>query len=320
MAFRKPAAKKVGIKVLAWGRKGVGKSRFLLTFPSIAAIDAEAGLAFYEGKPVGKNLLLVSNTQSFKELEDDLEDVREQYEELGIKTFAIDSETKVYENIQETVMTVEEKRAKRSGRDVDDTNLSQRSWGRIKHVSKKMQNLKIDLSGQGVNIVSIAQHDDVKEKKGDQFVVVGGKPVMAKGAEYDYDLVLYLYTEQDKKGKTHYFARVDKDRTDTYKVGSVIENPSYELWQDEVENKSKTETLNTSFAEEQEGSKKRYDEEIALDEKSLAERIEMLVPTLSDEDKDAFKAALVENKITKFTGLTAKKQEVLESIYKDFSK
>lgn len=320
MAFRKPEAHKVGIKVLIWGKKGVGKSRFLLTFPSIAVIDAETGLAFYEGKDIGKNLKLVSNTQSFKELEDDMDTIREDHKELGIETFAIDSETKVYENIQETVMAVEEKRARRNSRDIDDTNLSQRSWGRIKYVSKKLQNLKIDLSGAGINLVSVAQYDDVKEKKGDQFVVVGGKPVMAKNAEHDYDLVLYMYTEKDSRGKVQYKARVDKDRTDTYKEGDIIESPTYDLWKNEVENLSKNKALNTTFAKEQDDVKDEYAKELDNEEKSIGERLKDLVLKSDDATKEEIKEALSKAKIAKFEGLTAKKQAELEEIYKKFSK
>lgn len=319
MGFRKPESRKVGIKVLVWGQKGVGKSRFLLTFPSIAAIDAEAGLAFYEGKDVGKNLKLISNTQSFKELEDDMDTIREEHEELGIRTIGIDSETKIYENIQETVMAVEEKRARRNSRDVDDTNLSQRSWGRIKYVSKKLQNLKIDLSSKGINIVSIAQYDDIKEKKGDQFVVVGGKPVMAKNAEHDYDLVLYMFTEKDSRGKVKYKARVDKDRTDTFKEGDIIESPTYELWKDEIENKNKSKALNTSFAQEQDEVKSEYERELDEDEKSIGLRLKELLEKLNDEEVAELKQELKTVGIKKFDGLTAKQQEKLEEIYKKFS-
>ena len=322
MAFRKPESKKVGIKVLVWGKKGSGKSRFLLTFPSIAAIDAEAGLAFYEGKEVGKNLVLVSNTQSFKELEDDMDTIGEEHEELKVKTLGIDSETKIYENIQETVMTVEEKRARAAGRDVDDTNLSQRSWGRIKHVGKKLQNLKIDLSSKGVNVVSIAQHDDVKEKKGDQFVVTGGKAVMAKGADYDYDVVLYLYTETDRKGNVKYLGRVDKDRTDTFKAGHIIENPTYDLWKDEVENKDKKKALDTGFAKEQETSKDKYENAIKEDESSMQEKITKLIADMNSngdkENKVKFMESIKKAKITKFEGLTAKQQENLKVIYDEY--
>lgn len=320
MALRKPGAKKLGVKVLAWGKKGSGKSLFLLSFPKVAAIDAEAGLAFYEGTKRGKNLVFVSNTQSFKELEDDIDTIAEDYDEMGIGTLGIDSETKVYENIQETVMTVEEKRARKKGRDTDDTNLSTRSWGRIKYVSKKMQNLKIDLSSRGVNVVSVAQHDDVKEKQGDQFVIVGGKPVMAKGAEYDYDIVLYFFTEEDEKGNTKFFAKVQKDRTETFKVGAVIENASYDMWAKRIEMNDDKETLSTNFVKGAEESKELYDSDVDEDEKTWKEKMVALVTKSDIETKAEIKAALASAKLAKFEGLTAKQQEKLEAIYEKFNK
>lgn len=68
----------------------------MLSFPKIAVtIDAEVGMSFYEGKPKGKNIVLVSNTQSFKDFEEDLDDIAENYEEYGVKTFGLDSATKV---------------------------------------------------------------------------------------------------------------------------------------------------------------------------------------------------------------------------------
>ena len=230
MAFRKPGEIRLGGKFLSYGRKATSKTTFLLSFPKIAAIDAEAGMSFYEGKPKGKNIVLVSNTQSFKDFEEDLDDIAENYEEYGVKTFGLDSATKVKENLEETIMTIDEKREKKKGKSADETNLSIRSRGRIKYVNKKLQNLKIDLSTRGVNIVDIAQAKEIKEKQGDQFVTVGWEPDMQKGADHDYDVVLYHYTEPDGKGGVKFLARVDKDRLEVFKVGTIIENPSYEMW------------------------------------------------------------------------------------------
>ncbi len=129
MAFRKPAKKKIGLKVLIYGTYGTGKTIFGLSFPNVALIDSENGATFYENNPqFNKNLRLVDNFQSFKELEDTIDDLKDNHEEYGIETLVIDSETKIYENLKEVVMNVEEKRARRKGGDEDDTNLSVRSW------------------------------------------------------------------------------------------------------------------------------------------------------------------------------------------------
>lgn len=320
MGFRKPGTKKLGGKFLIYGKKGTSKTTFLLSFPKIAAIDAEAGMSFYEGTDKGKNLVLVSNTQSFKEFEDDLDEISENYEEEGIETFGLDSTTKVKENLEETIMTIDEKRERKKGKSVDETNLSIRSRGRIKYVSKKLQNLKIDLSTRGVNIVDVAQAKEIKEKQGDQFVTVGFEPDMQKNADHDYDVVLRTYTEPNSKGKLVYKAVVEKDRLGMFDAGDVIENPTYDMWKEVLEKHKKGDKLSTSFVSETEETKERYEEEADLDEKSWKEKIQLLVSSLSDEKKKEMMTALKEDKITSFEGLTPNKQAKLEKIYDQFKK
>ncbi|HFI0463256.1 TPA: AAA family ATPase [Streptococcus suis] len=318
MAFRSPKEAKLGAKVLVYGTTGSGKSRFMLGFPSIAAIDSEAGLSFYEGNESAKNLLLVSNTQSFKELEDDLDTIREDYEKLGVKTFAVDSVTKIRENLEETIMTFDERRERAKGKDIDETNLSIRSRGRIKYVSKKLQNLKIDLSSRGVNIVDVAQSKEVKEKKGDQFILVGYEPDMQKGSTYDYDIILFFYTKEDAEGNTHYYAKVEKDRTEVTKKGQIIENPSYDIWQTKLEDLSNKEALNTKFSDDIQTSKVAYEDEVEEENKSLVDRIKELMPNLTTEQKTEFKKRLKEEGFTDLKNLDKlplpKKESLLEII------
>ena len=222
MAFRKPATKKLGIKVLSLGKEGTGKTVFALSFPRIASIDGEAGQSFYENTEYGQNLVFVDNTQSYQELEEDIDYIEEEYEAQDIQTLVIDSETKVFNNLEETLMTIEEKKAKKKGVDANDSNLSIRSRGRIKYIAKRLQNLKIDLSSKGVNVVSIAQAKDVQVKQGDSWVVTGVIPDMVKGSAFDYDLVLEHYSEIDAQGNVKYKAKVVKDRTNVFKKGDII--------------------------------------------------------------------------------------------------
>ena len=81
MSFRKARATKIGGKFLSYGESGSGKSTFQLTFPKVACIDSETGIAHYEGKDIelnnGKtynNLVMVDNTSDLDELESDLDD------------------------------------------------------------------------------------------------------------------------------------------------------------------------------------------------------------------------------------------------------
>lgn len=231
--FRKPTERKVGLKVLVTGNTGSGKSVFGLSFPNTYALDSEAGLARYEGNEIGKNLLGIANTQSFKELENGIKEINKMVKskDHGIGTLLIDSESKFYQNLQETCMTIEENKARKNGRDIMDANLSMRSWGKIRQISTKLQNMKIDLSTKGINVVSIAQVEDVKEKQGDNFVKIGEKPVANKNIEYDYDIIVNLFTEESN-GLIVYKGEIKKDRTGKTKVGDILENPSYDVWED----------------------------------------------------------------------------------------
>lgn len=233
--FKKVQETKSGIKVLAYGTTGVGKTVFSLSFPESCAVDSEDGMAFYKGKY--PNLKYVLNSTSADEVEEALEEIEDELSD-EIKTFILDSETKIYENMQHSALNIAEKRARQKGQSVEDSNISQREWGKIKLVNKRIQSTKIMLASKGINIVSIAQQKDIKEKKGDNYVTVGYAPDCAKGFEYDFDVVIRLFTEKDKEGQEVYKAEVYKDRTQTYKKGDIIINPTYENWREVVEGKA----------------------------------------------------------------------------------
>lgn len=320
MAFRKPGTKRIGGKFLSYGIKATGKTTFLLSFPGIAAIDTEAGMSFYENTEKGKNLVIIGNSQSFKELEEDIDDIGENFKEYNIQTFGIDSATKIKENLEETIMVIDEKRERKKGKSVDETNLSIRSRGRIKYVAKRLQNLKIDLSTKGVHIVDISQAKAIKEKQGDQYITVGWEPDMPKGADHDYDVVLRHFTSTNVKGETIYKAEVEKDRLEIFKKGDIIENPSYEMWREKIELRKDAEALNTSFSSQINTDKEKYEEEADLEEKTMKEKITILVSSLDDQKKEEFKVALKDHKITSFENLPPAKQSKLQEIYNEFSK
>lgn len=222
--FKKVEEVKSALKVLVFGSTGVGKTLFALSFPDIVAIDSEAGMTHYRNKY--KSLKYILESTSAVDVEEALDEIEDMDD---IKTFVLDSETKIYENMQHSALALAEKRARKKGQDVEDSNISQREWGKIRLLNKKMQSSKTMLSSKGVNIVSVAQEKELKEKKGENWVVVGYAPDTAKGFEYDYDIVVRLYTQETKDG-TKYFAKVIKDRTQTYKKNDVIENPSFNNW------------------------------------------------------------------------------------------
>ncbi|PEA25870.1 hypothetical protein CN984_11920 [Bacillus cereus] len=271
--FRKPSAKKLGLKVLAIGEKGVGKSVFSLSFPRVYAIDGETGMAFYESHPrFGQNLLGIVNTQDFNELQEAIDELMDMgAEEVG--TLSIDSETKIYENLTDASLQVEEKKARKNGKDVNDSSVSMRGYGRIKAISTRLQNLKIDLSAKGINVISIAQIDDIKQKIGEQFIKVGEKPVMKKNSEYDYDVVIKLFTEDDSEGNPIYKGVILKDRTGVTKVNQIVENPSYETWRLFLESRDGADTIKSNLAKDSAKSQKALEEEDAEAEKTVVDKL-----------------------------------------------
>lgn len=234
MSILKPVEEqqKSGLKILFFGATGTGKTLSGLTFPKIASIDTEDGQVFYMKHPVyGKNLVSRGVTNSVKEVEEVLDELEDNLDMF--QTLLIDSETKLYENLQHVMLDIAEDRARANRRSADAEGLSVKEWGKIKQVTKRIQNMKITLASKGINVISIAQESDIKEKKGDNFVVVGHKPDVAKGIEFDYDIIVRFFTtEEYEKGVkvTKYRAEVVKDRTQTYQKGDIIDNATFENW------------------------------------------------------------------------------------------
>lgn len=286
--FKKVEETKTALKVLGFGATSSGKTLFGLSFPEVCAIDSENGMAFYKNESNLKYILETTSAIETEEALDELEDMND------IKTFIVDSETKIYENMQHSALELAEKRARKKGQSVDDANISQREWGKIKLINKRIQSTKITLASKGINIVSIAQEKEIKEKQGDNWVVVGHAPDTAKGLEYDYDIVLRFYTEENKKeGIVKYYAEVKKDRTRKYKKGDIIENPSFKNWEDVYDSSvSKKESV-VDFKKDIEKDEKATESEIENAEKLVSE-FKSLISSLDDDKKDMAKGKIKE--------------------------
>ena len=261
MGFRKSKAAKIGGKFLIYGESGTSKSTTAITFPNIAAIDSETGLGFYEGQDIKlnngntyNNIKLIDSTSDLDTLEEHLDNFSSGgMDKEGIETLVIDSETKFYNAMQIGCQEVEERRARRQGKSVDDANLSIRSWGRIKMINMRLQQAKIDLSSRGWHIVSVAQGEHKYEGEGDKRKSIGIFPQMHKSVGFDYDVILQTYTEL-KDGEMRYYAKVIKDRTSVFRVGEIIENPCYDYWKEYFDSRGKLKTSATSYKQDIETS------------------------------------------------------------------
>lgn len=277
--LRKPNSRKKGLKMLVYGQSGTGKTVLGLSFPKIVAVDSEDGYAWYEGTDRAKNIVGILDTQSFEDLSNLLDDLEDSIDEFD--TLIVDSETKIHENIQEALIEVEESRALRKGKDVLDANLSIRSYGKIKQLESRLQNLKVKLASQGINIVSIAQaQDEMKDMGNSKRIKIGEKPNMAKNAQFDYDVVLRLFVKDGK-----YMGIVEKDRTETYERGAEIENPSYANWAKRLTaDDNKGNVIVKDFGKDKEKSKVAY-EETVVSEMPFKDQVADYVSKLDGQDK-----------------------------------
>ena len=280
MAFRKSAANKTGGKFLVYGATGTGKSLFGLTFPNSIAIDSEAGLAHYEGVPVSlnngntyNNLKFVDTTSDLDTLEEDLEDFVDIAEENKCQTLIVDSESKIYAGLQVAANEVEEKRARRKGKDANDVNISVLSWGRIKLINMRLQQTKIDLSSKGYHIVSVAQEQEIKDEDGKK--ILGYKPDCYKTLPYDYDIVCRFFNKKESDG-IHYYAEIIKDRTNVTKVGDIVENPCYDIWKEYFDSRSGLIVSETSYKRDMATSTESMEDKAEKSEELAAEFKEVL--------------------------------------------
>jgi hypothetical protein len=233
----------VGGKVLVFGGQGTGKSTFAGTFPNINLVDTEDGNTYYlENNP---NILGVMRTTSASEVQETLDELNDEEILKEFDTIAVDSGTKLYENMQAAAYEIVERRARkqlRKGKDVDteDLNLAVRDWGHIKRWNQQLKTAYIMFSSLGKWVVEIAHQKDIyDDPKSEDKKKIGEAPDLAKNAEYDFDIVLQMYTTEDKEGNVSYFAKVYKDRTGVTKKGEILENPSFEIWRDKWESTKK---------------------------------------------------------------------------------
>lgn len=287
--LKKPEVTKTALKVLGFGESGSGKTTFALTFPKNVIVDSETGYDFYKSNP---NIALMATTNSIYDLEDILEEVEELIDGNKISTFTTDSISKFYANLQYVYQDLVEKRARRKGQDADDAGLSQREWAKIKTILKRINDTKLMMASKGVNIVDIAQQKDIQEKRGDSFVKVGIAPDYVKNANYDYDIIINMYTEEDKKtGETHYYGKILKDRTQKYKKNEIIENPSFKNWEDIYNGYSKAKESVVDFNSDytKDSAKAESDEASAKD---LAEKIKSFIKTADGTQKTQITKAM----------------------------
>lgn len=309
---------KTGIKILVYGASNAGKSTFSGTFPKINLVDSEQGQNFYlEGNP---NIIKVLPTQSFSQVQKAMEILSNPKFISEFDTIVIDSKTKLYENMKDTAEAMVKKKAIRAkakdpSKDIEDINLSPREYGHIKRWNSTLNNMFLLLSSLGkITVITAHQKDIVKETKvGDKVVteVIGYAPDLHKKENYDYDIVLRLFTEKDMvTGKILHKAEIIKDRVISENTGKTIDNPSYEIWREVFEKMSSREkVMAINFNKDVEESVNDLEDETIKIEESIS-AIKEFVKGATEADR---------NKVTNLMreeGITALNTEVGMDKYK----
>lgn len=291
----KPVEKLIsGTKVLIYGEAGTRKSRFALTFPNNIYIDSDQGADMYF-EEFGHNLVQASDSTTYSEIIDDLDDLERLDEHFD--TITLDSITKIYENQQHVGLNIAEQRAISAGRIKEAEGLSTKEWGKIKLNSERLLSKLFEFKKEGKNIVIISESKDVKESFKDasgntMTKKVGTTPNSSKGLEYDLDLV--LETVKDEKTGVTIGVKVIKDRLGVTQEGSIIENPTYDIWKEAIEKRQK----GTKKAIKRDMDKDlKHDEEsfVPEDPKDLIDQIMAKIKKMNETQKNDLKV-LIEKK------------------------
>jgi len=262
MAFKKLGEDKIinGTRILVYGEAGTRKTRFAMSFPKNAYINADqGGDDYYE--EFADNLVMVSDSITFSEVLEDVDEIEANLDEID--TITIDSWTKIYENQQHVALKVVEQRARKNGRLVEGEGLSQKEWGVIKLNAEKLASKLLGFKRDGKTVIIIAEGKDETETIVDaqgntSRKKIGITPNAQKDFDFDFDIVLEMV--RDPKTKKTLGARVIKDRLGVTEEGEIIENPTYEIWADAIERKRQ----GTKKAE-----KKNFEKSLKEDEASF---------------------------------------------------
>lgn len=247
MKFRKPTARKQGLKILAYGQNNTGKSVFTLTFPGNAIVDSESKIGVYENDPEFKgNILGIADTANYYDTISLAKDVVDNPNTFH--TFTVDSYTNVYNGMQVAAMENEEERAKKKKRKVDDTTISQRGWGKVKLNIMRLEEFITQASAQGVTFIAVAHEKDVYEGDGDDRHKIGVRPDLGKNAEHVFDVIIHFFKRKDiASGKWKFVAQIDKDTTRTYEIGQEFDKITYDAFKSYIERSNNSETIKTSY-------------------------------------------------------------------------
>lgn len=320
MKFRKPAQRNQAVKVLAYGENGSGKSIFALTFPQIGYVDSESKVGVYENDPRFKdNLVGIADTAEYYNVISLMETVIK--DTKNFSTLVVDSLTSINEGMEVAAMEQEEARAKKKGGNIDDATVSMRGWGKIKLNTTRVSQLIAQASSKGITTVSIAHKKDITQDVGGKQVKVGERAALRPNAEHSYDIILKFYKEKDMvTQEMKYYAEVEKDTTNTYKVGTKLENVTYDNFRDYIERSNQSEAIKAEYDKTIEITKGTMQEEQAGHEELVKEfkALYKELLTKNPANKDTVTNMMKEKDVVKYndTAKSAQLKELIEDMKK----
>lgn len=221
--FKKPEAP-AGITFMVMGQPGTGKTRFALGVKRVtklpcAYIGTDRGSKFYVNDPEIGGFLQVETRDAktidaaIKELEDDWG--------ASFGAAVVDTVTDMW--------SAEQKDYEKPGKD-GAVGISMRSWRPLRNGhEEKLRRLQ----GLPMHVFLVCEEKPIYEKRilkgkdGDEvdLVEVGSKEDADKKDAYVCDVRLRFFIDNGA-----FCAEVLKDRTGTYAMGEIIENPTVEMW------------------------------------------------------------------------------------------
>ena len=203
--FEDPVKQKQYLKIALSGEGGVGKTRFLLSFPKCCVIDTERGTQPYKGKYDFK----VKSANRWRQLDGILTWLRQH---PGVyETLAIDSATIFYlDLIQDIVDYIRNKR----GNEI----MSPGDWGVEKRRWFAFLNQLVELPMHVIlSFREKAEYEEIVNKRGEEIRKKTGQylPEWDRQTEYLFDLAFRCHTEENPKTKsTKFLVTCTKTRFD----------------------------------------------------------------------------------------------------------
>lgn len=220
-------------KTLIYGGPGVGKTFLGLSAPGkVAVIDTEGGTAFY----ADRFKFDVLPTKTYADAIGAINFLATSKHDY--RTLLIDPVTILYETLQEAALIRRTEMNRRRGRGattIDEADLEQLDWGRIKRSYKRLMTALVNLP-MHVVVTAREKEETVRDPKSGQFETTGKyKPDAEKTTAYYFDVVVRLI---DDNG--HRAAIVTKDRTGTHELDERVADPTFaSLFSDVLKSKGK---------------------------------------------------------------------------------